>query len=383
MNYQDQEKTKIYNKKKVANLQGLTFDDVLLVPQYSEITPDQTKTTTFLTKKIQLKNPIISAAMDTISSKEMAIAMALSGGVGVIHKNMPLQDQTNLINEIKNYQFTPKVGFTPAVDSQNRLLVGAAVSVEPEPYYQIQALRTVGVDFVVLDSAHGHSKNIINFLKGIKKSFPDLQVIAGNIVTPAAAHDLIMAGADALKVGIGPGSICTTRIVAGVGVPQFSAIAQVAKVAKSFEIPVIADGGIKSSGDIVKALGIGANTVMIGSLLAGTDQTPGTVIEKNGTKYKKYIGMGSITAMNNGSSDRYNQNPTKKFVPEGVETLVLCKGDVFEVLYQLIGGLRSGMGYLGASTVFEIFNKAKFITITSAGYQESLPHIFNTKRLKK
>lgn len=317
--------------------------------------------------------------MSTISSQEMAIALALCGGVGVIHKNMSYQEQTDLVRAIKNYQYYRHPDFQPAVDHKNRLLVGVAVGVESAPFYQIQALMAVEVDFVVLDSAHGHSANIINFLKAIKKQFPTLQVIAGNIATAHAAHDLIMAGADCLKVGIGPGSICTTRIVAGVGVPQLSAIWNVVKVAKNYDIPVIADGGIKNSGDIVKALAMGASSVMVGSLLAGTDQTPGIVLEKNGIKYKKYMGMGSAAAMKQGSNDRYNLTPSQKFVPEGIETLVVYKGDVFEVLYQLIGGLRSGMGYLGAANLPQLFDKAKFVTITNAGWQESLPHILSTR----
>ena len=465
----------------------LTFDDVLLLPKYSEVTPSLVDTSSRLIKDIFLNTPFLSAAMDTVTESAMAKAMAHAGGIGIIHKNMSIEEQAHEIEKVKKSEngiiydpvtITPdtpifeaekimheyKIGGLPVVDENNkllgiltnrdmrfekdsskkakelmtpfkklivagphisineakeilhenkieklpiinekqeliglitikdifsviehpnasrdskgRLLVGGAIGIS-DAIKRAQALIEVNVDVIVLDSAHGHSKNIINTIKLLKSRFPETPIIAGNIATEEAAKDLIKAGADALKVGIGPGSICTTRIVAGIGVPQLTAIMDVAKVAKKYNIPVIADGGIRYSGDIVKALAAGANTVMLGSLFAGTEEAPGETILYQGRKYKTYRGMGSIGAMKKGSKDRYfqeNVNNTDKLVPEGVEGMVPYKGKVGEVIYQLLGGLKSGMGYIGAKNIEELHNKAEFIKITSASIKESHPH---------
>ncbi|WP_297378225.1 IMP dehydrogenase [uncultured Helcococcus sp.] len=339
---------------------GLTYDDVLLVPKHSEVTPDKVDIKTRLTKNLSLDIPILSAGMDTVTESDMAYEMAKQGGIGIIHKNMGIEDQANQVKKVK--------------EKDANLLVGAAIGVSNDMEDRIKALVAAKVDVLVLDSAHGHSKNIIDALKHIKGEYKDVEVIAGNIATKEAALALIEAGADAIKVGIGPGSICTTRIVAGVGVPQLTAVADVVSIARQYDVPVIADGGIKYSGDIVKALAAGADTVMLGSIFAGTKESPGKVIEDNGLKYKEYRGMGSIPAMQSGSKDRYFQNDTKKFVPEGVEARVEYKGEVSEIIYQLLGGLRSGMGYLGAKDLKSLFERAEFVKITNAGFLESHPH---------
>ncbi len=469
--------------------EGLTFDDVLLVPQESNFHPKETDLTTRLTNKIKLNIPVMTAAMDTVTESAMAIAIAREGGIGIIHKNMSIEEQASEVDKVKRsehgvivdpFYLSPentlqdaedlmakfkisgvpitegeklvgiltnrdlkfetdytkqikecmtkenlvtapegttldeakeilrknKIEKLPIVDKNNnlkglitikdiekavqypnsardnngRLLVGAALGVTDDVLERATKLVEANVDVVVLDSAHGHSHNIANCLKKIKAAFPDLQVIAGNIATAEAAEFLIEAGADAIKVGIGPGSICTTRVVAGIGVPQITAIYDVARVAEKYNIPVIADGGIKFSGDIVKAIAAGANVIMAGSLLAGCEESPGDSEIYQGRQFKVYRGMGSLGAMNKGSSDRYFQSGTKKFVPEGVEGRVPYKGPVSETIYQLLGGLRAGMGYCGTKTIDELRENGKFVKITGAGLKESHPHdVYITK----
>ena len=463
--------------------EGLTFDDVLLVPQKSDVTPNMVELSTQLTKNIKINIPIISSAMDTVTESAMAIAMAREGGVGIIHKNMTIEQQATEVDKVKRSEHgvitdpfflspehtladadalmgkfrisgvpitvdgklvgiltnrdlrfevdfskkikdvmttenlvTAKEGITldeaqeilrrhkieklplvddngylkglitikdieksvkypnAAKDSHGRLLAGAAIGITDDVLDRVKALHDARVDVLVLDSAHGHSQNILNCLKLVKKHFPDIDVIAGNIATAEAAEELIKAGADAVKVGIGPGSICTTRIVAGVGVPQITAIYDVAKVAKKYNVPVIADGGIKYSGDIPKAIAAGADLIMIGSLLAGCEESPGESEIYQGRKFKVYRGMGSIAAMEKGSKDRYFQTGSKKLVPEGVEGRVPYKGPMADTVFQLIGGLRSSMGYCGAPTIADLKEKGKFVRITAAGLRESHPH---------
>lgn len=469
---------------------GLTFDDVLLVPQASEVTPNMIDLKTRLTKDIQLNIPFVSSAMDTVTESQMAIAIAREGGIGIIHKNMTIAEQAAEVDTVKRSEngvivnpfsltkdhtiqeaddlmgryrisgvpivdennvlvgiitnrdlrfetdfsktiecamtsenlITAPEGTTleqaqailskhkieklPIVDEENhlkglitvkdiekairypnsardkngRLLAGAAVGVTDDCLERVQTLVDAGVDVVALDSAHGHSKNIINKVKEIKAAFPELPVIAGNIATAEAAVALIEAGADCLKVGIGPGSICTTRIVSGIGVPQITAIYDVCEVAKKYDIPVIADGGIKYSGDCVKAIAAGADVVMIGSLFAGCDESPGEFEIYQGRRFKVYRGMGSLAAMEKGSKDRYFQTGSKKLVPEGVEGRVPYKGPLSDTVFQLVGGLRSGMGYCGTPTVADLKENGKFIRITGAGLRESHPHdIYITK----
>ena len=463
---------------------GVTFDDVLLVPQYSEVTPNLVEISTRLTKKINLNIPLMSAGMDTVTEHRMAIAMARQGGIGIIHKNMTVEEQADEVDKVKRSEngvitdpfslhaentladandlmskfrisgvpivdedgklvgiitnrdlkfetdyskkisermtsqdlITAEEGITlddakkilgearkeklpivdkdfklrglitikdiekqiqypnSAHDSQGRLLVGAAVGITKNVMQRVQALVDSKVDCIVLDSAHGHSKNIINALKEIKDAFPELQVIAGNIATGEAAKALAEAGADAIKVGIGPGSICTTRIVAGIGVPQISAVMNVYEEAKKYDIPVIADGGIKYSGDVVKAIAAGGSVCMLGSLLAGCDESPGDFELYQGRKYKVYRGMGSIAAMENGSKDRYFQTDAKKLVPEGVEGRVAYKGLLEDTIFQLIGGLRSGMGYCGAKDIPSLQETAQFMKMSPAALRESHPH---------
>ena len=462
---------------------GITFDDVLLVPQYSEVTPNMIELTTHLTKKIVLNIPMMSAAMDTVTEHRMAIAMARQGGIGIIHKNMSIQAQAEEVDKVKRSEngvitdpfflspehtlqdaedlmrkfrisgvpiceggklvgiitnrdlkfetdFTKKIsesmtseglitapeGITldeakkilakarkeklPIVDKDfhlkglitikdiekqikyplsakddlGRLLCGAGVGITGNMMERVDALVKAHVDVIVVDSAHGHSRNILEAVKKIKAAYPDLQVIAGNVATGAATRDLIKAGADAVKVGIGPGSICTTRVVAGIGVPQVTAVMDAYAEAKKYGVPVIADGGIKYSGDIVKAIAAGGNVCMLGSLLAGCDEAPGTFELFQGRKYKVYRGMGSIAAMENGSKDRYFQTGAKKLVPEGVEGRVAYKGLVEDTIFQLMGGLRSGMGYCGAPTIPVLQETAQFIKMSSAALRESHPH---------
>lgn len=468
--------------------EGITFDDVLLVPQYSEVTPNLIDLKTNLTKKIQLNIPMMSAAMDTVTESKMAIAMARQGGIGIIHKNMSIEAQADEVDKVKRSEngvitdpfslsaehtlrdadnlmakykisgvpitegtklvgiitnrdlkfetdftkkikesmtskedglITAKVGITldeakavlakarkeklpivdddfnlrglitikdiekqikyplSAKDSQGRLLCGAGVGITGNMMERVDALVKAHVDVIVMDSAHGHSKNIIEAVKKVKAAYPDLQVIAGNIATGDAARDLIEAGADAVKVGIGPGSICTTRVVAGIGVPQITAIMDCYAVAKEYGIPVIADGGLKLSGDMTKALAAGGNVCMMGSMFAGCDEAPGSFELFQGRKYKVYRGMGSIAAMENGSKDRYFQEGAKKLVPEGVEGRVAYKGSLEDVIFQLIGGIRSGMGYCGCPTISELQERAKFVKISAASLKESHPHDIN------
>ena len=472
--------------------EGLTFDDVLLIPAKSDVTPNMIKLGTNLTKTIRLNTPVMASAMDTVTESRMAIAMAREGGIGIIHKNMSIEKQVDEVDKVKRSEngvivnpfsltenhivrdadelmgkykisgvpivdekgklvgiitnrdmrfmvdlnskigdvmtkdnlVTAPVGTTleeaqeilrkhkieklplvddggylkglitikdiekavefpnSARDARGRLLCGAAIGVTNDVLDRAAALIEAQVDVLVLDSAHGHSANIIRCVKMIKEHFPDTPVIAGNIATAAAAEELIAAGADALKVGIGPGSICTTRVVAGIGVPQITAVYDVASVAQKYGIPVIADGGIKYSGDIVKALAAGASVVMLGSLLAGCEEAPGATEIFQGRSFKVYRGMGSMGAMECGSKDRYFQDgkDTKKLVPEGVEGRVPYKGALCDTIYQLVGGIRSGMGYCGCETIPDLHEKASFVRITGAGLKESHPHdIYITK----
>ncbi len=466
--------------------EGLTFDDLLLVPAYSEVVPKDVDLRTQLSMNITLNAPIVTAAMDTVTEAPMAIAMAREGGIGVIHKNMSVEEQAKQVKSVKRAEngmiFDPitikkersvgdalslmkeyKIGGIPVVDGahiligivtnrdlrfeldmdkrisevmtskniittsqetnlekaadilqyhkieklpvvddkqrliglitykditkakdrpnackdpKGRLRVAAAIGTAPDTYIRAEALVKADVDALFIDTAHGHSKNVIYVLKEIKKKFPGIDVVVGNIATAEAAAGLMKAGADAVKVGIGPGSICTTRVIAGVGVPQLSAIFDVASVMKERKVPIIADGGIRYSGDIVKAIAAGAHSIMAGSLFAGVEESPGETIIYNGRKYKSYRGMGSIDAMQQGSGDRYFQDSEEeisKLVPEGIVARVPYKGNLNEIIYQLLGGLRAGMGYCGAANI-EKLRKAKFVRITGAGVQESHPH---------
>ena len=472
--------------KKFAK-EGLTFDDVLLIPAKSDVLPADVSLKTRLTNKITLNIPVLSAAMDTVTESNLAIAIAREGGAGTIHKNMSIEAQADQVDRVKrsengvisnpiflgadNYVYEAeqlmrkfKISGVPicddkkrvigiitnrdmrfmvdfnvrisdvmtkenlvlapegttlaeaqeilrrhkieklplvnennelkglitikdiekatkypnsAKDSRGRLICGAAIGVTKDCVDRAGALLAAGADYLVLDSAHGHSQNIMNKLYEVKQAFPEAQIIAGNIATGAAALDLIKAGADAIKVGIGPGSICTTRVVAGIGVPQITAICDAAEVADKYNIPVIADGGLKYSGDLVKAIAAGASTVMIGSMLAGCEESPGAEELYQGRRFKVYRGMGSIAAMESGSKDRYFQEGNKKLVPEGVEGRVPFKGPVADTVYQLMGGLRSGMGYCGAHNIDELRENGTFVKITGAGLRESHPHDIN------
>lgn len=466
--------------------EGLTYDDVLLVPAYSEILPREVETASYFSKKIKLNTPLVSAAMDTVTEYQLAIAIAREGGIGVLHKNMTIQQQANQVRKVKRSEsgmiLDPvkltenaivadalslmkefKIGGIPVVNNENKLIgivtnrdlrferntkrpikevmtsknlviakegtdlkkaeqilqhhrieklpvvdkngklvglityrdiikvkvhpyankdnlgrlrIAAAVGITPDILDRVAALVKSDVDAIVIDTAHGHSKGVIEALKKVKKKFPALQVVVGNIATPEAALLLAKAGADAVKVGIGPGSICTTRVIAGVGVPQLTAIMEVAKALKGKNIPIIADGGIRFTGDIVKALAAGASSVMMGSMFAGVEESPGENIIFEGRKFKSYRGMGSIEAMQKGSKDRYFQDTEddiKKLVPEGISGRVPVKGNLAEVIYQFVGGLRAGMGYCGAKNIAALQN-AKFIRITNAGIRESHPH---------
>ena len=463
--------------------ESITFDDVLLVPQYSEVTPNMVDVSTTLTKTIKLNIPMMSAGMDTVTEHRMAIAMARQGGIGIIHKNMSIEAQADEVDKVKRSEngvitdpfylspdhtlqdaddlmgkyrisgvpitvgkklvgiltnrdlmfeedfskkisesmtseglVTAKEGVTieeakkilakarveklpivddnfnlvglitikdiekqikypnSAKDDQGRLLCGAAVGITANMMQRVAALCEAHVDVVVVDSAHGHSLNVLNAVREIKKHYPDLQVIAGNVATAEGTRALIEAGVDAVKVGIGPGSICTTRIVAGIGVPQISAVMDCYAAAKEYGIPIIADGGIKFSGDLTKAIAAGANVCMMGSMFAGCDESPGDFEFYQGRKYKVYRGMGSIAAMENGSKDRYFQTDAKKLVPEGVEGRVAYKGTVEDEVFQLIGGLRSGMGYCGAKDIETLKETGKFVKISAASLKESHPH---------
>lgn len=465
--------------------EGITFDDVLLVPAHSDVIPNQVDITTWLTKTIKLNIPLMSAGMDTVTEHRMAIAMARQGGIGIIHKNMSIQEQAEEVDKVKrseNGVITDPFSLTPehtlkdadelmgkfrisgvpitlagskklvgiitnrdlkfetdfskkisecmtseglvtaregitleeakailgaarkeklpivdddfnlkglitikdiekaikyplaAKDSQGRLLCGAGVGITANVLDRVAALVEAHVDVIVLDSAHGHSQNVMNCVKMIKERYPDLPVIAGNVATAQATRDLIAAGADAIKVGIGPGSICTTRVVAGIGVPQISAVMDCYEVAKEYGIPIIADGGIKYSGDVTKAIAAGGSVCMMGSMFAGCDESPGDFELFQGRKYKVYRGMGSIAAMENGSKDRYFQSNAKKLVPEGVEGRVAYKGMVEDTVFQMLGGLRAGMGYCGTATIKELQENGKFVKISAASLKESHPH---------
>ena len=478
-----------YNKKFVK--EGLTFDDVLLIPAESDVTPDRVKLQTKLTKDISLNIPLMTAAMDTVTESQMAIAIAREGGIGVIHKNMTIEEQATEVDKVKRSEngvitnpfflspynsvkdadalmgkykisgvpiceddgtlvgiltnrdlrfmtdfdvkiadvMTPKEKLVTAMagttleqakealmkskveklplvdtdgkltglvtikdiekavkypntarDKKDRLLCAAALGVTDDVLIRAKALADAGVDAFVLDSAHGHSKNILQNVTKVKNAFPEISLIAGNVATADATEALIKAGADAVKIGIGPGSICTTRVVAGIGVPQITAIYDSAERADKYGIPVIADGGIKYSGEIVKAIAAGGSVVMVGSLVAGCEESPGETEIWQGRQFKVYRGMGSLGAMNHGSADRYFQKGSKKFVPEGVEGRVPYKGPLSDTVYQMMGGLRSGMGYVGCHTISELREKAQFIRITGAGLVESHPHdVYITK----
>ncbi|CAM3092519.1 IMP dehydrogenase [Lactobacillus bombicola] len=360
------------------NKEGLTFDDVLLIPAESHVLPNEVDLHTQLAPNIKLNIPIISAGMDTVTEGAMAIAIALQGGLGVIHKNMSITAQASEVANVKNV-VVPNNFTKAAIDQNNHLLVAAAVGVTSDTFERATALLENGADAIVIDTAHGHSAGVLRKIKEIREHFPQATLIAGNIATGDATRSLFDAGVDVVKVGIGPGSICTTRVVAGVGVPQITAIYDAATAAQEYHKPIIADGGMQYSGDIVKALAAGGNAVMLGSMLSGTTEAPGEIFESNGQKYKAYRGMGSVSAMaqSHGSSDRYFQggvNEANKLVPEGVEARVAYKGDVSDIIFQILGGLRSGMGYVGAASITDLRENSQFIRITNAGLRESHPH---------
>jgi len=341
--------------------EALTFDDVLMIPRYSNILPLNTNISLNLTKNITLKVPFLSSAMDTVTESRMAIAMAQAGGIGVIHRNLTIKNQSKEVMKVK----------------KKGLITGAAIGTNSEDLERARSLLDKGVDLIVIDTAHGHSEKVLKVLTKLKKTNFKTPVCVGNIATGEAASRLYNAGADIIKVGIGPGSICTTRMVAGIGVPQISAIMEVKKKLKKKKIKIISDGGIKFSGDIAKALAAGADAIMMGSIFAGTDESPGKKFRLNGKIYKQYRGMGSIGAMSSGSANRYFQKNYKdksKFIPEGVEGRVEYKGRLSKIIYQLQGGLRSSMGYIGAKNLEEIKKQAKFIKITKAGFYESMVH---------
>ena len=341
--------------------EALTFDDVLLLPKYSNVLPSNTDINISLTKKISLKVPFLTSAMDTVTESKMAIAVSKEGGLGIIHRNLEIRKQSQEVKKVKD----------------KKLFVGAAIGTNKEDFDRAKSLVNSGVDLIVIDTAHGHSEKVLKTLTKLKKDIKKIPVCVGNIATGVAAKKLYNAGADIIKVGIGPGSICTTRMVAGIGVPQISAIMDVKRALSKKNIKIISDGGIKFSGDIAKALAAGADAIMMGSIFAGTDESPGKKFKFKGKFYKEYRGMGSIGAMSAGSANRYFQKKHKdksKFVPEGVEGRVEYKGKVSKIIYQLQGGLRSSMGYIGAKDLKEINKKAKFVKITKAGFYESMVH---------
>ncbi len=360
--------------------EALTFDDVLLVPQESDILPHDVSLESKLTSNITLKTPLISSPMDTVTESQMAIAMALCGGLGVIHKNMPLELQAKEVEIVKSFSDFSSVENKDNISlskKDGKLLVAAAIGISEDRYDRIEALIKAGVDAIVIDTAHGHSKNVLVAIKELKNNYSQVDVIAGNIATKDGALALIDSGVDAIKIGIGAGSICTTRIIAGVGVPQLTAVAEASKVASDNNVGAIADGGIKYSGDIVKAFAVGANAVMAGGLFSSTYETPGEVIVIDGKKYKLYRGMGSVGAMIYGSKDRYFQSKVdvkSKFVPEGIEGVTEYKGHIADVVYQLVGGIRAGMGYVGAKDLKALRDKAEFVRITNQGLAESHVH---------
>jgi IMP dehydrogenase len=354
--------------------EGLTFDDVLLLPGYTDFLPSEAQLSTRLTREVWLNIPLISAAMDTVTEAEMATTLARHGGLGIIHRNMTIEAQAAEVSKVKlEASVSRELHPNAALDAKGRLMVGAAIGVG-QVLERAAALLEAGVDVLAIDTAHGHSKNVIDALKEIKDAYPGAQVIAGNIATAEAAKALIAAGADALKVGIGPGSICTTRVVAGVGVPQISALKAVASVAHAAGVPIIADGGIQYSGDITKAIAAGADVVMLGSLFARTKESPGQEVIFGGRPYKVYRGMGSIGALQNDTNDRYGKNAQGPLVPEGVEGMVPLTGSANDLIHQLIGGIRKGMGYCGLRTIEALKAQAHFIRITSAAMRESHAH---------
>ena len=352
---------------------ALTFDDVLLVPAYSQVLPAQASLVTRFSRNVTLNLPLVSAAMDSVTEARLAIAMAQEGGMGIIHKNLSATDQAACVVTVKQCAAT---GFPRAArDGAGKLRVGAAVGVGEGTEARVELLVKAGVDAIVVDTAHGHSKGVVERVGWIKRNHAGVDVVGGNIATGAAARALLDAGVDGVKVGIGPGSICTTRIVAGVGVPQLTAIDNVATALHGADVPVIADGGIRYSGDVAKALAAGATCVMLGGLLAGTDEAPGEVISVDGRRTKCYRGMGSLGAMKDGSADRYFQESSaEKLVAEGVEARVPYKGPVAPILFQLAGGLRAAMGYCGCATIDELRTRAEFVEITAAGIRESHVH---------
>ena len=340
---------------------SLTFDDVSLIPQHSSVVPNETVTSIELFKNLKLKIPLISSAMDTVTESKMAIAIGKLGGIGVIHRNLSIEKQVHEVKKVK----------------RQKLLVGAAIGVTNNDLDRAKKLSKANVDLIVIDTAHGHTNKVLKIIKNIKKIIKKVPLCAGNIATGKAARFLADSGVDIVKVGIGPGSICTTRLVAGVGVPQLSAVIEVKNALKNRKTKIISDGGIKFSGDLAKAIGAGADAVMIGSLFSGTLESPGKIFKRKGKLFKSFRGMGSAGAMAVGSADRYYQKRFKnlsKFVPEGVEGIVKFKGPVSKIIYNLVGGLRSSMGYLGAKTVRDLQNKGEFVKITKAGFYESMVH---------
>ncbi|CDR83205.1 IMP dehydrogenase [Lactobacillus delbrueckii subsp. lactis] len=359
--------------------EGITFDDVLLIPAESHVLPNEVDLSTQLAPNLKLNIPLISAGMDTVTEGRMAAAMAKMGGLGVVHKNLSIQAQADEVRLAKNTPVTAEDTHA-AVDKDGKLLVAAAVGVTSDTFERAEALFEAGADAIVIDTAHGHSAGVLRKIKEIRDHFPHNTLIAGNVATAEGTRALFEAGVDVVKVGIGPGSICTTRVVAGVGMPQLTAIYDAADVAREFGKPIIADGGIKYSGDVVKALAAGGNAVMLGSMLSGTEEAPGDVQQgSDGRLVKSYRGMGSVGAMSqqHGSSDRYFQggvNEANKLVPEGIEAVVSYKGTVSNVVYQILGGLRSGMGYCGAENIDKLIETAQFVRISNAGLRESHPH---------
>ena len=347
---------------------SLTFDDVTLIPQYSSVLPSETITYTKLAHNLNLQIPLMSSAMDTVTESKMAIALSKSGGIGIIHRNLSIERQVQEVKKVK----------------KNNFLVGAAIGVNSKDIERADELSKAKVDMIIIDTAHGHTQKVLFMIKKIKKKLKKCVLCAGNIATGKAAKFLADSGVDIVKVGIGPGSICTTRLVTGIGVPQLSAVLQVKKALKNYKTRIISDGGIKFSGDIAKAIAAGADAVMIGSLFSGTTESPGKIFKQKGKLFKNFRGMGSVGAMSIGSADRYYQKKFKnvsKYVPEGVEGIVKFKGPVNKIIYNLIGGLKSSMGYLGAKTIKDLQKKGEFVKITKAGFYESMVH--NIDHVKK
>ena len=357
--------------------EGFTFDDVLLIPAESHVLPNEVDLSTQLAPNLKLNVPFLSASMDSVTETKMATTMDRNGGLGVIHKNMSADDQAKMVAAVKAIENDASQYPNAAVDANNHLLVAAAVGVTSDTFDRASALLNAGADAIIIDTAHGHSAGVLRKVAEIRHQLPDATLIAGNVATGEGTRALFEAGVDVVKVGIGPGSICTTRVVAGVGVPQLTAIYDAAQVAREFGKPIIADGGMKYSGDIVKALAAGGNAVMFGSMFSGTDEAPGDIIEDGGKKYKTYRGMGSLASMSHGSADRYFQggvNEANKLVPEGIEARVEYKGSVNDIIFQMVGGLRSGMGYTGSATIQDLIDNAQFVRISNAGLIESHPH---------